>query len=113
MNGSLAVFPVMAVPEGTVHKDDQLVFDKYHIRFARKLSFIAAVPQPGMPKGPLEQLFGFGVLPPYPGHIVGTFLRGVETVSFTETRNLYFLGFIRFTHWLSPGDILPTIFKGQ
>lgn len=76
--------PVMAVPEGPVNEDHQLVFDQRDIRFAWESPTVAAVAEAGMPQGFFEAYFGFGIFASDPGHVIGPLLGGIETVFFAE-----------------------------
>jgi hypothetical protein len=90
MDGLLPVFPIVSMPKGSVDKNHQPVFDQGDVRFAGKVSFVAAVPDACMPKCFFEELFRFGVLTPDLGHVVRPLLGGIEAVFLTEFGYGYF-----------------------
>ena len=48
-DGGFAVFPIVAMPECTVHKNYQFVFDQADVRFAGEFLFVAFVADARMP----------------------------------------------------------------
>jgi hypothetical protein len=45
----LPVLPIVPMPKGSVHKDQQLILDQAYVGFAGKLSGVAAIADPCMP----------------------------------------------------------------
>src|SRR5690554_4874197 len=87
LNVFYAVLPVMTVPEGAINKNQQFVFDKSDVRFARELTFIAAVTEASIPDGFFEEFLGFGVVPFDFSHVPRPLLCSIKAVFLTELGN--------------------------
>src|SRR5690606_9630077 len=97
---SLYVFfadlPVMTVPERTINKDQQFVFNKGYVGFTWKLTPIAPVSETRMPNCPLEELLRFRAVCFYFGHVDRTRFGRIKAVFLTELGNNNFRFWINF-----------------
>lgn len=90
-----AVFPVVAMPEGTVDENDQLGFFQTDIRLAWKMLFGCFVADARTPQSFLEKHFRLGSLGANLGHIIRALFGRIEPVGFTKLSYRYFGYYVR------------------
>lgn len=91
----LAVFPVVAMPEGSIDKNDELVFFQTDIRLAGKGFLGCFIPDACSPKRFFEKQFRFRSLGPNARHIVRALFGRIESVGLTKLGYRNFGNYVR------------------
>ena len=95
-DGMFSGFPVVAMPEGTIHKNDQLVFFQTDVGLARKRFLGSFIPYARVPKCFFEKEFRLSSLGPDLRHVVGPLRGGIKAVFLAEYGNRYFGPYVGF-----------------
>jgi hypothetical protein len=68
LDGMFAMFPIVAMPKGTVDEDDEFVFLETDVGFAEEWFLGGFVPDTALPEGFLQELLRLGTPRADPGH---------------------------------------------